>query len=132
MVRHAQRFGLVLVLSVLAALPAAAQDSVAGTWLLTVSSPDMGTMELTVMLAQEGTEVTGSADLSAIPEIDDVLVSEGLYEDRFLSFILDVSVQGQRFATEVEADVDGDEMSGEIYVPDMGYAIPFSGTRQES
>jgi hypothetical protein len=131
MIRTAQRLGLTLLLAAVAALPAAAQDSVTGTWLLTVSSPDMGRMELAVMLEQEGTEVKGTADLSAIPEIDDVLVSEGVYEDRLLTFILDVSVQGQWFATEVEADVDGDEMTGEIYVPDMGYAIPFSGKRQD-
>lgn len=129
---NARSFPLALALLVLAAIPAAAQDSVTGKWLITSTSPEMGSMEMIYELQQDGTTVTGTADLSAIPEIDAVEIDEGLYEDKILSFLLHVSMQGQWFTAEVEADVDGDEMVGETYVDEMGMAMPFTGKRVEN
>jgi hypothetical protein len=129
---NARSFALALALLVLAAIPAAAQDSVTGKWLITSTSPEMGSMEMIYELQQDGTTVTGTADLSAIPEIDAVEIDEGLYEDKILSFLLHVSMQGQWFTAEVEADVDGDEMVGETYVDEMGMAMPFTGKRVQN
>ena len=131
-IQNARSFALALALVVVAAIPAAAQDSVAGKWLITSTSPEMGSMEMVYELQQDGTTVTGTADLSAIPEIDAVEIDEGLYEDKILSFLLHVSMQGQWFTAEVEADVDGDEMVGETYVDEMGMAMPFTGKRVQN
>lgn len=131
-IQNARSFALALALLVLAAIPAAAQDTVTGKWLITTTSPEMGSMEMTYELQQDGTTVTGTADLSAIPEIDAVEIDEGLYEDNILSFLLHVSMQGQWFTAEVEADVDGDEMVGETYLDEMGMAMPFTGKRVEN
>jgi len=129
---NARSFALALALLVLAAIPAAAQDSVTGKWVITSTSPEMGSMEMVYHLQQDGTTVTGTADLSAIPEVDAVEIDEGLYEDKILSFLLHVSMQGQWFTAEVEADVDGDDMVGETYLDEMGMAMPFTGKRVEN
>ncbi len=132
MIRPLRSLSLLVAAIALLSVPVSAQDSVAGSWLVTVSSPDMGDIEMTFHLEQEGTEVTGTADLSAIPEVEGSQISEGLYEDRILSFLLSVSVQGQWFTVEVEADVDGDEMVGDTYMAEMGQSAPFTAKRIDS
>jgi len=131
-IQNARSFALALALLVLAAIPAAAQESVAGKWVITSTSPEMGSIEMIFELQQDGTTVTGTADLSAIPEIDAVELDEGLYEDKILSFLLHVSMQGQWFTAEVEGDVDGDDIVGETYIDEMGMATPFTGKRVEN
>ncbi len=126
MLRVTRTFGLILALAALAALPAAAQDSVAGKWILTSQSPETGSISSEFVFEQNGTEVTGTASIDIVEAAE---ISDGLYEDNVLSFLLHVSIEGQYFTAEVEADVDGDEMTGEFYVPDMGQGIPFSGRR---
>ena len=131
MIRVARTLSLALVLAALASAPAAAQDSVAGKWEIT-SNSEMGELTYTVTLEQDGTEVTGSADLAGIPEIETAELSDGLYEDRILSILMHVSAQGQWFTAEIEADVDGDEMVGEVYLAEMGMAMPFTAKRVDN
>ena len=54
------------------------------------------------------------------------------YEDGVLSFLMHVSMEGQWFTVEMEADVDGDEMAGEAYVPEMGAGMPFTAKRHDN
>lgn len=128
MQRTARGFAFLLTLFALTSLPAAAQDSVAGTWLMTMSSPEVGTVESEFVFEQDGSEVTGTAELQLV---DDVEISDGVYEDGVLSFLMHVSMEGQWFTVEMEADVDGDEMTGEAYVPEMGAGMPFTAKRQD-
>ena len=130
MTRLAQRLALTVLLVGASTLPAAAQQSIAGTWLFTIDSPDMGRMTMSVVFEQEGAKVVGKAELPSLPDIEAVELTEGTYEDGKLAIGLDVAVQGQWFSTSVSADVDGDQMTGEIWVPDMGYGVPFTGTKQ--
>lgn len=132
MTRLVQRLALTLLLVAASSLPAAAQESIAGTWLFTISSPDMGRMTMSVAFEQDGNKVTGKAELPSLPEIEAVELTEGTYEDGKLTIGLDVAVQGQWFSTSVDAAVDGNEMTGEIWVPDMGYGVPFTGVKQDS
>lgn len=121
--------GLLLAFVALAfiALPAAGQ-SVAGKWTFTMETPQ-GTMESTFIFEQDGTEVTGTADLVIVEESE---ITDGLFEDGVLSFLLHVGMEGQWFTVEMEADVDGDEMSGETYVAEMAQSMPFTAKRAES
>jgi hypothetical protein len=124
----ARGFALLLSMLALTALPATAQDSVEGTWVMTMSSPEVGTVESEFVFEQNGSEVTGTAELQLV---DDVEISDGVYEDGVLSFLMHVSMEGQWFTVEMEADVDGDEMTGEAYVPEMGAGMPFTAKRQD-
>ena len=129
MQRTARSLGLLLTMLSLLAVPASAQDTVAGTWLMTMSSPEIGTVESEFVFEQDGSEVTGTAELQLV---DDVEISDGLYEDGVLSFLMHVSMEGQWFTVEMEADVDGDEMAGEAYVPEMGAGMPFTAKRHDN
>lgn len=114
----------------IAAAPALAQDSVAGNWIFTVESPDgAGTMEVPFVFEQNGTEVTGTVDLSVIPQVQGAQIAEGEFVDGVLFFLLHVSAEGQVMTAEVEADVSGDEMEGEVYLPDMGQVSLFTAKR---
>lgn len=128
MYRALRGFGLFLAMLTLTAAPASAQDGVAGTWIMTITSPEMGSMQSEFVFEQDGTAVTGTAELQIV---EDVEISDGLYEDGVLSFLMHVSMEGQWFTVEMEADVDGDEMTGEAYVPEMGAGMPFTAKRQD-
>jgi hypothetical protein len=125
MLQNAKTLGLTLALLLVVALPAAAQDSVAGKWIFNMQTPQ-GPMDSEFVFMQNGSEVTGTADLQVV---DGATISDGLYEDGILSFLLHVSMEGQSFAVEMEADVTGDEMTGEAYLAEMGAAMPFTAKR---
>jgi hypothetical protein len=129
MLRTARTFAASLALLALIATPSAAQDSVAGDWVMSMSDPNMGDMEVLVSLEQNGEEVSGSVSMPAMPEVEGMRLSDGEYIDGVIFFLIHASMQGQVMTVEVEADVDGDEMVGEVYVPDAGQAIPFTGKR---
>jgi hypothetical protein len=129
MLRTARTFAASLALLALIAAPSAAQDSVAGDWVMSMSDPNMGDMEVLVSLEQNGEEVSGSVSMPAMPEVEGMRLSDGEYIDGVIFFLIHASMQGQVMTVEVEADVDGDEMVGEVYVPDAGQAIPFTGKR---
>lgn len=122
---------LALLALAISAAPVLAQDSVAGSWIFTVESPDGtgGTMEVPFVFEQDGTAVTGSVDLSVIPEVQGAQIAEGEFVDGVLFFLLHVSAEGQVLTAEVEADVEGDEMEGEVFLPDMGQVSLFTAKR---
>ena len=121
---------LILAATLLLAAPAAAQESVAGTWIFTVSSPDgAGMMEIPFVFEQSGTEVTGTVDLSVIPEVQATEITDGEFVDGILFFLLHVGAGGEWLTAEVEAEVEGDEMTGEVYLPDMGQVQPFTAKK---
>ncbi len=103
----------------------AAQASVAGTWLISVTAPE-GSVESEIVLEQEGTTVTGTMDH---PMAQDVEITEGRYEDGVLSGVLRVAMEGQGITVRVRADVDGGQMTGELFIVEMGQAVPFRATR---
>jgi negative regulator of sigma E activity len=121
---------LVLAIVAIATVPVSAQDSVEGKWVFTMAGPQ-GQMDVEFVFKQDGAAVTGTVDLPAMPEIEGTEVSDGLYEDGLLSFLLHVSAQGQWFTVEIEAEVDGDEMVGEAFMAEMGQTTPFTGKRAE-
>ena len=129
MIRSAVRFTLALTVLAVAAVPSQAQD-VAGKWIFTMEGPQ-GQVEVAFNFDQSGSEVGGSVDMSAIPEVESAEISDGLYEDGILSFLMHLGAQGQVFTMEMEADVDGDEMVGEAYMAEMGQGMPFVGKRAD-
>ena len=129
MLRTARTLAASLALFALIAAPSAAQDSVAGDWVMSMSDPNMGEMEVLISLEQNGEEVSGTVSMPAMPEIEGMRMTDGEYVDGVVFFLIHASMQGQFMTVEVEADVDGDEMVGEVYVPDAGQAIPFTGKR---
>ena len=127
---HAARnASFALLLTALLALPAAAQDSVAGEWVFSMDTPQ-GQIDVDFVFEQDGTEVTGTATMTAMPEVEGLELTDGEFVDGVLFFLMHASVQGQWFTVEMEADVDGDEMVGEAYVAEMGEAAPFTGKRK--
>lgn len=122
--------GSVLALLAFAAFStAAAAQSVAGTWIVVVNSPEVGEIQFEFVLEQDGTEVTGTAVSTTMPELGSMTLSDGIFEDGLLTMLMLVSVEGQSMTVEIEGEVDGDDMVGESYVVEMGSAAPFTATR---
>lgn len=109
--------------------PALAQESVAGRWLFSIDSPDAGMIEVPFTFQQDGTVVTGTVDLSVIAQVQATEITDGVFQDGVLSFLLHVGAEGEWITVEVEADVDGDEMEGEAYIADMAQISPFTAKR---
>ncbi len=122
----------VWALALLAVLgsPVVAQD-VSGHWVVTVQAPDYGEIQFDFMLEQDGTAVTGEAVGSSMAEIESMELSDGLSEDGVFSMLLHIGAQGQFLTAEVEGDVDGDEIVGEIYIAEMGSSAPFTAARKK-
>ena len=124
--RLAHTLSLSLLAFALLAVPATAQD-VSGNWTFTMDTPQ-GVMTMEVAFAQDGDEVTGEADFAMAEATE---ISDGLYEDGVLSFLMHLGFEGQWITVEMEADVDGDEMVGEAYVPEMGEGSSFTAKRSD-
>lgn len=127
MLRTVKGLGLTLSMLVLISAPASAQDGVAGTWALTFDT-SQGVLTAEIVLQQNGNEVTGTGDFDMAEAVQ---ISDGLYEDEILSFLMHIGIEGQWLTVELEAEVDGDEMEGEAYAPDMGESASFTGKRSE-
>ncbi|MDH3271300.1 MAG: hypothetical protein OEN56_08215 [Gemmatimonadota bacterium] len=113
--------------------PLSAQDNVSGAWIMTIDSPDGGGLiEIPFTFAQDGTTVTGTVDLSVMPQVQASEITEGVLEDGILFFVLSVGAEGQWMSVEVEAEVNGDEMVGEVYIAEMGQLQPFTAKRVPS
>lgn len=124
--RSVRNIAFSLLAFAILAVPAAAQD-VAGTWAFTMDTPQ-GEMVMEVVFAQDGAEVTGTADFAMAEATE---ISDGLYEDGVLSFLMHLGFEGQWITVEMEADVDGDEMTGEAYVAEMGEGSSFTAKRSD-
>ena len=114
----------------LIAMPASAQD-ISGKWIATLSSPDVGEVVFNFDFEQNGNELSGTAT-TPMAEIESLEISDGLVEDGLISFLLHVSAQGMMMTAEVEGEMDGEEMIGEVYVAEMGSAAPFTAKRDGS
>ena len=124
--RIARTFFLTTGLALLTAVAASAQ-SVDGTWVLTVLSPD-GPVPVEVHFEQDGSEVTGDIQLDMA---DSVRISDGKLEGDTLTFLLHLGIQGEEFEVEVSATIDGDVMTGQAVLTDLG-SMPFTATRAGS
>ena len=102
----------------------AAQD-VSGSWLFDLETPQ-GPMQMGIVFQQDGTVVTGEAQLDMIEETE---ISDGVFDDGVLWFMLHIGVGTEWISAEVEAQVDGDEMTGVTY-SEFGTAS-FTGKRSE-
>ena len=124
------RLGVFAVALALIALPLAAQDvDVTGNWELSFQDPQGGgAVTLYLALTQEGTTVTGTVELSAVP---DARISNGMVDGSTLSFGLDVLYEGQWYTLGVGGAVDGDSVTGYIELPEGAGSIPFTGARAE-
>lgn len=129
MMKRVLRGSALALVAMLAVAASASAQSVAGTWTVVVQSPDVGEIQFEFELEQTGNEVTGKAISTTMPEMGNMTLSDGLFEDGLLSMLMFVSVEGQSITVEIEGEVDGDEMVGEAYVAEMGQASPFTATR---
>jgi len=121
--RIARRFCLLLGLVLLSAVPATAQD-VEGTWVFSVNSPD-GLVELEVAFELDGDEVKGEADFEMADAIE---ISDGKLEGNVLTFVMHVGMEGAWFSVQITGTIDGDEMTGQASLAEMG-TMPFTATR---
>lgn len=114
---------LSLVLGLVAALPAAAaEDTLAGSWQVTVSSPQ-GTRTSTLQLSQQGSEVSGTYKSSRSEGPVTGHASDGTFE-------LDV-VLGHgdgTFTLRYMGTLEGDRIHGTLHMGSRG-EIAFSGKR---
>jgi autotransporter translocation and assembly factor TamB len=96
---------------------------VAGTWTLTIESPQ-GTVPVTAHLRQDADVLSGSVT-SPFGQSN---ISEGSVSGDQVRFTLSVEVQGTPMVVTFVGRVEGDRMSGMVTVEGMG-SFPFSGTR---
>ena len=128
------------ILTLAGAAPSAAQD-VSGTWEIayTMETP-RGSFErtLVVTLEQDGTTLTGSAEMAAMGRpgggggggTRTVEISDGMVAGNEVMFTI-VLDRGQRtFELMFAGQVDGDSMEGSVSTP-MGGDSAFTGTRKE-
>ena len=125
--RFVRAAALAITAVAVVAMPAAAQSGVAGKWTLTLNTSE-GVMSMDLELEQNGSEVLGTGSFAMAESLE---ISDGLYEDGVVSFLIHMGIDGQFITAEVEAEVDGDAMEGDVYVPEMGEGASFTGKRQE-
>lgn len=130
------------VLTLAGAAPAAAQD-VSGTWEIayTMETP-RGSFErtLVVHLEQDGTTLTGTAEMAAMGrpggggagggETRTVEVSDGMVAGDEVMFTIVLGGGQRTFELMFAGQVDGDAMTGTVTSP-MGGDSAFTGTRKE-
>jgi hypothetical protein len=119
--------GLALVACVVMTAPAAAQTNVAGTWEITIEGPE-GPANATAVLAQDGMTFSGTI---TVAQAEGAEIANGKIEGGTMSFQLIVSVQGTELVLDVQGEVTGDSIAGQMSVPDFG-GFPFTATRTAS
>ena len=97
---------------------------VAGTWAVTVSSPQ-GEMPSTLTLTQSGDAVDGTMT----SQFGTVSVSEGRVQGRTLTWSMSMTVGGQTLQMTAEAEVEGDRMTGRLRTGEMG-TMTFTAERR--
>ena len=109
------------------ALPASAQ-SVAGTWDLSWETP-RGAQTTTFVFAQDGMNVTGTAQIRRAERAMEVPIKNGMLHGDQLTFALEMGM-GERTVTQsFTATVTGNAMEGKMTTP-RG-ETPFKGTRKQ-
>ena len=120
--RHQLKNTLLIIIGL--AFSAVAAADLTGTWLLTVES-DQGTSNPSVVLKQEGNELTGTYKS---PQLGETPLTGSVDGDSF-KFKVSLSMQGQDFAIDYSGKANGGEMSGELDLAGMGGA-KFTGKKQ--
>jgi hypothetical protein len=118
-------FAGALLLAAVMAAPASAQANVTGTWAITIQGPE-GPAEATATLTQDGSTFTGTIE---VDQAEGATIENGMIEGNTISFQLVVDVQGMQFPLDVQGEVEGDSIEGQMFVPDFG-GFPFSAERQ--
>ncbi len=103
--------------------PSAPPTMAAGTWNLTVESPQ-GAVPLTLQLRQQGDAISGTVT-SPFGQSD---LTEGSLSGNEVRFTISVDIQGTPMRVTFAGRIEGDRMSGTVTVEGMG-SFPFSGTR---
>jgi hypothetical protein len=127
MLRLMKTLGVIAATILLLGLPGSVEGQAAGKWVITVSGPE-GPAELTAELTQDGAAVAGT--VTAV-EIGSAPVADGVLEGSTLTFVILVDFDGQPFEIEGEAEIEGDEITGSLYIAETG-SMPFTGRRAES
>jgi hypothetical protein len=97
---------------------------VAGTWTMTVSSPQ-GPMTSTMTLTQTGDAIDGSI----ISEHGTVTISDGRVTGRNASWSASFPIGGERATVTFEGEVDGNRMTGRLRASEMG-TMTFTAERK--
>jgi hypothetical protein len=119
--------GLAALATLVFALPASAQ-SVAGTWELSWETP-RGAQTTTFVFAQDGMNVTGTAQMRRGENTLEVPVKNGMLHGDQLTFSLEFGM-GERTMTQTfKATVKGDAMEGTMTT--ARGENPFKGVRKQ-
>ena len=107
----------------LAPLPAMAQDSLAGTWELTLETPQ-GANTVNMDLKQDADKVTGelTSPLGAVPV-------SGTYTGGTMALTANIDIQGTALTLGFNGKVTGNSIAGSVKLGDFG-EFPFSGARK--
>jgi hypothetical protein len=116
------RFVTIVFALLLTSLSALAAD-VAGTWAVTVDSPN-GPLDVTLTLKQDGDKLTGSVN----SQMGDAPIT-GTVKDNDLTFTMNMDANGASMVIVYKAKVDGDKMTGSLDFAGQG-EIKFSGTKK--
>ena len=141
--RAALSFGFLITLLV-AVPPALQAQDVTGTWELTSTTP-RGERTLTVTLAQEGTAVTGTAQMAMMGRRGgaagagrrsprEVPISDGTFQEGTLTFTITMGIGERTFSqTYVATTVTDTTMEGSITGQlRSNEPLPFKGVKKES
>ena len=118
---------LAAVATLTLALPASAQ-SVAGTWDLSWETP-RGAQTTTFVFAQDGMNVTGTAQMRRGENTMEVPIKNGMLHGDQLTFSVELGMGQRTMSQTFVATVKGDSMEGTITTP-RG-ANPFKGARKQ-
>ncbi len=116
---------LLAVFALLAVARPASAQSVTGTWELSWENP-RGAQTVTFVFAQEGMNVTGTAQM----RMGEVAIKNGMLHGDQLTFSLEFGMGDRTMTQTFAATVTGDTMEGKITTP-RG-ENPFKGTRKVS
>ncbi|MGI8496508.1 MAG: amidohydrolase family protein [Gemmatimonadaceae bacterium] len=107
-----------------AAAGGAATAQVAGTWALTINSPQ-GAQDATLVAAQDGTNFSGTMTSAA----GTAPVADGQVVGKAVTWTINITMGGQSVTISFTGEVDGNRMTGSAQIGSFGTA-PFSGDRK--
>lgn len=118
----------VALAALLALVPSASAQELAGTWELSWDGPQ-GTRTTTFVFAVEGMNVTGTAQMRRGENTMEVPVSNGMLHGDQLTFSLELRMGERTMIQTFAATVKGDAMEGKITTPQG--ERPFTGKRKQ-